>query len=324
MIPSTPAMADPLALNPLVIVMGPTASGKTPLALALSEGLPTGGECIVADSMQIYRGMDIGTASPTAEERARSPHHLLDIAEPCADGFTVADFALCANEAIEAIRSRGRTPIVVGGTHLYIRALLEGVFDGPKGDPEIRAALEQTDTNALRVELEACDPAASEQIHVNDRRRSIRAIEVFRLTGVPISVHQSQWAATIEPRDDALIIGLEWATDRLNRRINERVRTMMANGFLDEVKRLRCTPMGRQASEAVGYRELSSVLEGSVALDDAVEAIKIRSRQYAKQQRTWLRRFRATPRSLWLTADDRSTADLAGEALGWIEAQNQP
>lgn len=316
-------MAAPLAVNPLVIVMGPTASGKTTLALDLAERLPSGGECIVADSMQIYRGMDVGTASPTAEERDRAPHHLLDIVEPALDGFTVADFAVRANESIDEIRSRGRTPIVVGGTHLYIRALLEGVFEGPKGDPELRATLEQTDNQSLRVELEACDSAAAERIHPNDRRRTIRAVEVFRLSGVPISVHQSQWADTIKPRDDALIIGLEWSTESLNRRINERVRAMMAGGFLEEVERLRRAPMGRQASEAVGYRELSAVLEGSTTLEDAVEAIKIRSRKYAKQQRTWLRRFRAMPRSLWLAAEDRSPTDLLEEAFVWLSGQNR-
>ena len=301
--------------------MGATASGKTSLALDLAHRLDPSGECIVADSMQIYRGMNIGTASPTALEQSQVPHHLLDIVEPGNDGFTVANFAELANAAIDDIRARGRTPIIVGGTHLYIRALLEGVFEGPKGDPTLRAELAEQSVDQLRVELETCDPLAAETIHPNDRRRTVRAIEVFRLTGKPISSHQQEWAESITPRIDAMIVGLDWEAEPLNRRINERVREMMQQGFLEEVQRLREGSIGVQAAEAVGYRELLGVLEQTMSLETAIERIKIRSRRYAKQQRTWLRRFKVVPQSLWLEAQGQSAEELGRQAADWICAE---
>ena len=298
--------------KPLVVILGPTAGGKTGLSLELCQQLPGGGECVIADSMQIYAGMDIGTASPTAEEQAIAPHHLLDIVEPSTDGFSVADWCKASEDAITDIRGRNRWPIVVGGTNLYIRSLLEGVFDGPAADSAIRQELETYTPEELRSKLEASDPSSAERIHPNDRRRTIRALEVLAITGKRLSEQQAEWGASITPRKDAQIVGLEWSPEAINRRINARVKMMMEHGFLNEVRALheRCTP-GTQAKEAVGYRELALHIEGKCSLDDAVEQIKIRSRRYAKQQRTWLRRFRAIPGALWLDAEEESSESLA-------------
>ncbi|MBL9149159.1 MAG: tRNA (adenosine(37)-N6)-dimethylallyltransferase MiaA [Phycisphaerae bacterium] len=287
---------------PILVIVGPTAGGKSALAMELARTLP--GECISADSMQIYRGMDIGTAKPTAAERSEIPHHLIDLVEPDDDGFTVDAWLERATATIDEIRRRGRTPIVVGGTNLYVRALLEGLFEGPEPDPALRAALEALPLTALREELCRVDPPSAARIHPNDLRRTVRALEVFRQTGTPLSTLQTQWSADVRQnaRQDAIVVGLEWPVESINRRINARVKDMMAAGFLDEVRGLAARGLGRQAREAVGYGELLEHLAGRVSLEDAVEAIKIRTRRYAKQQRTWLRRFRALERSCWLDA----------------------
>ena len=234
---------------PILVLIGPTASGKTRLALELAEALPGGGECIGADSMQIYRGMDIGTASPSREERARAPHHLFDVADPSEDGFTVHDWLELAEEAIASTRARGATPIIVGGTNLYVRALLEGVFREAPAPPELRISLEGLSTDALRARLEEADPVSAERIHRNDRRRTIRALEVHETTGRRLSDHQTQWSdAVITPRRPALLVCLDWPTEALNRRINARVRQMAEQGLKDEVESLLAKhSLGRQA-----------------------------------------------------------------------------
>lgn len=313
-------MRDPA---PILVLVGPTAGGKTRLAIELARALPQGGECISADSMQVYRGMDIGTAKPTLEERCGVPHHLLDLVGHDEEGFTVEIWLARAEAAIAEIRARGRVPIVVGGTNLYVRALLEGLFEGPEPDPRLRAELEATSTDELRAELERVDPDAAARIHREDRRRTVRAIEVFRLSGRPISALQTQWSSDPRAagRPDARVVGLEWPVEAINRRINDRVRAMMAAGFLDEVRSLLArAPFGRQSREAVGYEELSAHLAGRLPLDDAVEAIKIRSRRYAKQQRTWLRRFRPRPGSLWLDAGSEPALGWPRRVIAWWEA----
>ena len=280
---------------PILVLIGPTASGKTRLAIELAEALPGGGECIGADSMQIYRGMDVGTASPSLEERARVPHHLFDIADPSEEGFTVHDWLEHAEEAISATQSRGATPIIVGGTNLYVRALLEGVFREPSAPAEMRQALESLSTDDLREQLEQKDPLSAERIHRNDRRRTIRALEVHQVTGRRLSEHQTQWSsAVITPRRPARLVCLDWPTEALNRRINARVKLMAELGLRDEVERLlERHPLGRQAREAVGYREFQKVLLGGLSEAEALESMKIRTRRYGKQQRTWIRRFHA-------------------------------
>ena len=282
------------------LVIGPTASGKTALAIALARGLPGGGEILSADSMQIYRGMDIGTAKPDDVERAAAPHHLIDVADPFegAAPFTVHDWLRGANGLVSELAQREKIPIVAGGTSLYARAFLEGLVDVPPPDPAVRALLEARETADIRRELERVDPTAAERIHANDRRRTVRALEVHATTGTPLSAQQTQWdPALVTPQRPVVVVALVWDTHELNRRINARVKQMMAAGFLDEVERL--TTIGclhQQAREALGYRELAQHLKGELPLDDAIESIKIRSRQYAKKQRTWLRRFLAIPK----------------------------
>ncbi len=302
----------------LLIIVGPTAGGKTALSIELAERL--GGECISADSMQVYRGMDIGTAKPTLDERRGVPHHLLDIADPSDDGFTVDEWLERCEAAIADIRSRKRRPIVVGGTNLYVRALLEGLFKGPEPDPALRAALEATRLTELRAELERIDQKAAARIHPNDLRRTVRAIEVFRLSGRPLSEHQTQWSEDLRGnvRGDAFIVGLDWSVDAINRRMNARVKSMFDGGLVEEVRRLRERGLGRQASEAVGYGEALAYLDRSLTVEEAIERTKIRTRRYGKQQRTWLRRFRGLPNALWIDADTTPPTTWADRV---IEAQ---
>ena len=307
---------------PILVLIGPTASGKTRLAIELAEALPGGGECIGADSMQVYKGMDIGTASPTTEERARVPHHLFDIADPAEEGFTVHDWLEHAEEAISATQARGATPIIVGGTNLYVRALLEGVFQEPAAPEAIRNELEALSTDNLRERLEAIDPVSADRIHRNDRRRAIRALEVHQVTGRRLSDHQTQWSsAVITPRRPARLICLDWPTDALNRRINARVRIMAEQGLKDEVRTLlERAPLGRQAREAVGYREFQEVLEGRLSETEALERMKIRTRRYGKQQRTWIRRFHAIQGVIRL---DYGIPDMPDQAAGIVMDQLQ-
>ncbi len=311
-------MAGHASEPPLLIIVGPTAGGKTALSIALAHSLPGGGECLCADSMQVYRGMDIGTAKPTAEERARAPHHLLDLIDPSEDGFTVDHWRELAEATIADVRLRDRIPIVVGGTNLYVKALLEGLMDGPAPDAALRAELEQTSLADLRAELERVDPGAASRIHPNDRKRTIRAVEVFRLSGSPLSEQQQQWDRG-QVRADARIIGLEYPVEVINRRINARVRMMVEAGLVEEVRGLRASgALGRQAREALGYKQILDHLDGRCTLEEAIEQVKIRTRRYAKQQRTWLRRFRAWPRSIWLEADGRSAEELSAMVVAFL------
>lgn len=284
------------------VIVGPTAGGKSALSVAVARALAARGhaaEIVSADSVQIFRGLDIGSAKPTADEMAGIPHHLIDVVEP-EERFTVHDWLACAERAIGEIRTRGAVPVVVGGTNLYIKALLEGLFEGPEPDETIRDALRALTQADRRAELERVDPAASERIHPNDERRTVRALEVFRQTGVPISEHQRQWDTGV--RTDAGLFGLLWNTEAINRRINARVKAMMSAGLLDEVVALR-SRLGPQSREALGYKQLLGYLDrgdatggytgnrGAKALEDAVERIKIETRRFAKNQRTWLRRL---------------------------------
>ena len=306
--------------RPTILVLGPTAGGKTSLSIELARRLDGGGECCCADSMQVYRHMDIGTAKPDAAERAAAPHHLLDLVEPD-EVFTVDDWLSAARPCIERIRTQGRWPIVVGGTNLYVQALSAGFMQGPDPDPTLRSELESTDPTVLRAELERVDPAAAERIHPNDLRRTIRAIEVHRLSGQPLSVLQGQWAAS-DGLEHTILIGLEWPVEAINRRINARVRSMMDSGFLDEVEQLHAAGrLGPQAREALGYKQLLSHLAGELDLDEAVEQIKIRTRRFAKQQRTWLRKFRHLWGGCWIEADGDSAQSLSDKALTYIHAE---
>jgi tRNA dimethylallyltransferase len=294
------------------IIVGPTAGGKTSLAVELAlRHRARGGEAeiVSADSMLVYRGLDIGTAKPTIEERRGVVHHLIDVAEPT-EAFSVKQWLTLAERTISEIRSRGGWPIVVGGTHLYVKALLDGLFEGPGADEGVRARLMAMSPIDLRLMLEAKDPAAAAKLHPNDLRRTVRALEVLELTGIPMSEHQKQWDASRESGEFTLA-GLEWPVEAINRRINARVKEMFARGLVEEVRSLRGRgALGPQASEALGYKQLVAHLEGRCTLEEASEAIKIETRRFAKNQRTWARRLRTTSGSTWI---DASTTTLEGQ-----------
>jgi len=301
------------------VIVGPTAGGKTALAVAVARELAArglgGGEVISADAFQVYRGMDIGTGKATPDEQQGVPHHLLDILEPDdPEPFTVARWLGLAERAIADIRRRGKVPIVVGGTHLYIKSFMEGMFEGPGADEGLRETLRALSPGVLRAELERIDPAAAARIHPNDERRTIRAIEVFRLTGVPISEHQAQWDRETSLREDAFLVGLDWPVEQINPRINSRVRQMMEAGFVDEVRGLMASGrLGMQAREALGYKQLAAWIEAGGSpggLEETVERIKVETRRFAKSQRTWLRRLRPLPGSLWLRPAESTLAEM--------------
>ncbi|HIB51230.1 MAG TPA: tRNA (adenosine(37)-N6)-dimethylallyltransferase MiaA [Phycisphaerales bacterium] len=309
-------------MHPIILILGPTAGGKTSLAISLANELPGGGECICADSMQVYTGMDIGTAKPTEEERAAAVHHLVDIANPSEDGFTVETWLTHANAVIEDIRSRGKWPIVVGGTNLYVQSLLFGLFDGPDCDQEKRDVLNAIENTKLQTRLRELDPEAAERIHINDKRRLVRAIEVCEATGFPLSSLQSQWGKPM-PREDAIMIGLNWPVKTINKRINARVKAMFNEGLLAEVEALRDN-LGKQASEALGYKQILAHLRGECSLDEARERIKILTRRYAKQQRTWLRKFQILPSAHFIEMDNKGIQHVTEQALTSILPNNLP
>ena len=305
-----------------IVLLGPTASGKTALSLEIAHALSARGvrsEIVSADSMQVYAGMDIGTAKPSPDERARVPHRMIDVADPYSSGFTVEEWLRGARDAIEGAQRQGHVAVVTGGTNLYVQALVSGLFDGPPASPEIRARLGARTPEELRQMLERGDPGAALRIHRNDIRRTIRALEVLELTGTPISALQVQW----ESRMPALppgwhAVGLMPSVAESARRINARVGAMVDAGFVDEVRTLRARgDLGRQAAEAVGYRELARYLDRRCSLHDATEAIKVRTRRLARQQRTWLRRFSGIAGSVWFEpGPDLDTTAIASSVVG--------
>lgn len=288
------------------VIIGPTAGGKTDLAVEVAlefarRGLGEG-EVISADAFQVYRGMDIGTGKATEEERRGVRHHLIDVLEPQdPEPFTVAKWLDLAERAVAEVRARASVPIIAGGTHLYIKSFMEGMFDGPGADEGLRTELRAMGGDALRAELERVDPAAARRIHPNDERRAVRAVEVYRLTGRPISEHQSQWDRGA--RADAVLVGIDWPPEEINPRINARVRRMVESGLVDEVRGLVETGrLGPLAGEALGYKQLAGWLGSGgrpEGLAGAIEEIKIETRRFAKNQRTWLRRLRGTTGSMW-------------------------
>jgi tRNA dimethylallyltransferase len=288
------------------VILGPTASGKTALSLEVAQALHS--EILSIDSMQIYRGMDIGTAKPTIEERRGVAHHLIDVATPN-ETFAVALFVELADGVIA---NRNIPLIATGGTPLYYKSLFEGLFDGPGADAEIRTRLSAQPPELLHARLREVDPIAADRIHVNDRKRLIRALEVFELTGQPISSLQTEWAGGAV-RHEAVWFGLMWEREALNRRINVRVKSMLDQGWLEETRSLlaRYGQLSRTAAEATGYHELIEHLQGRMSLDDAIEQIKIATRQLARRQMKWFRRFRNVQ---WLDGA-RPLNELAGEVM---------
>jgi tRNA dimethylallyltransferase len=283
----------------ILVILGPTASGKSDLALDMAR--KTGAEVLSVDSMQVYRGMDIGTAKPSPTERHQVPHHLLDQVDPN-QTFTVARFVELADAVIADATRRGVPLIATGGTPLYYKALFEGLFEGPPADEALRSRLRELSGEELHRRLSNIDPQAAARIHANDTKRLIRALEVHELTGRPISSFQNDWNdsnAPTKPRHEAAWIGLHWDKELLNRRINVRVKSMIAAGWLQETKELlaRFGELSRTASEATGYAELIAHLRGELTLEEAIEQIKIATRQLARRQMKWFRRW---PQIQWL------------------------
>jgi len=278
----------------MILILGVTASGKGRLAFDLAQSL--GAEIISIDSMKVYRRMDIGTAKPPQEARRLVRYHLIDIVEP-SDPFSVATFLEAASEAIKQIKGRNKTVIAVGGTALYIKALLYGLFEGPGTNQQIRAELkaraETEGLAALYGELTKVDPIATERISPNDSKRIIRALEVHRLTGKSISSLQKQWDKS-DAKHDWTIIGLRREKTDANGRINKRVKKMISAGLVDEVKSLLAEEktLSKQARCAIGYAEIIEYLNGQISLEEATELIKKSTRRLAKNQRTWFKTFR--------------------------------
>lgn len=281
----------------LLCILGPTAVGKTDLAINLA--LRIGGEIVSVDSRQIYRYMDIGTAKPTPEQLRLVPHSMIDYVMPD-EPFSVADYQKGADKAIKNIIERGKIPILVGGSGLYFRAVVDGIFDGPESDKKLRQSLrreaEEFGIQILYDRLKSIDPEAANKIHHNDLLRIIRALEVYEKSGKRISELQRQWESC-EARYKFIAFGLNLPREELYRRIDARVDQMMAQGFLDEARSLLKYDRDLPVINCLGYKELFEYLDGHLSLDDAVVIIKRNTRRYAKRQLTW---FRKDKRIRWI------------------------
>jgi tRNA dimethylallyltransferase len=304
-----PPRSEAKACSPIFIA-GPTAVGKSEIALLLAEKI--GGEIISTDSMQVYRGLDIGTAKPSATERARVPHHLIDICE-LTEAFDAAQFIRHAQQAVKAIQARGRVPIFCGGTGLYFKAYLSGLGEAPATDPGLRAELQAASLESLLHELQERDPAAYEKIDKQNPRRVIRAVEVIRLTGKPFSAQRAEWkssdsnengrwqmedgknsatpSAIRHPPSSPFFCFTRPGPD-LHARINARVDTMFARGLVEETRALLQQGLAenKTAMQAIGYRQVVEYLRDERSLTETIELVKSRTRQFAKRQLTWFRR----------------------------------
>ncbi len=291
----------------IILIVGPTGAGKTTFAIDLARWF--NGEIVGADSMQIYRRMDIGTAKPTPAERAASPHHMIDIVDPD-ENFDAAAYAKMATDIIRQTIDRGRTVFVVGGTGFYIKALIHGLFEEGPSDPTVRRRLRRQLASegaaGLVRRLQAIDSTAAERIHPNDTYRIIRALEVFEVTGEPLTVYHQRHGFR-ERRFNTLEFGLSWPRPVLYERINRRVDTMMAQGFLDEVRQLMASGYGSdlKSMQSLGYRHLAAVISGDASLTAAVTMLKRDHRRYAKRQLTW---FGSRQSVHWLTPDQTESA----------------
>ncbi|BDG07840.1 tRNA (adenosine(37)-N6)-dimethylallyltransferase MiaA [Anaeromyxobacter paludicola] len=298
----------------LLVVAGPTASGKTALAVELAVRL--GGEVVNADSQQVYRGLDVGTAKPTPAERARARHHLLDVAEP-GEGMDAARFCRLADEAIAGVAARGRLPIVCGGTGLYLRALLRGVAEAPGRDPALRAALEAEAARdgraALHRRLAAVDPEAAARIRPNDLVRVVRALEMAASGRTQTEIFAAHRFA--EPRYPARLLALDVPRPELHRRIDARVEAMFRGGILDEARALLERAGGALPPKLpIGYAEAAAAARGELAVDEAVRRVQAATRRYARRQVIWLRK---EPSLEWLAppADPAPLAEAVAAAL---------
>jgi len=317
-VPKGSSWVTPNAVNQpsIVLLLGCTASGKSAAAIELAPRLSA--EILCVDSMQVYRRMDIGTAKPTPAERAAVPHHLIDVAEP-GESFSVSRYVELADRAVADIQSRGKCALVVAGTPLYLMGLMYGLFEGPSADEAFRAQLRERakleSTPALHAELARVDPQAAERIHPNDLKRIERALEVHHLTGQPLSSLQVQWDSGAL-RYPAIVVGIRRSREDVSRRIRLRVEAMIDAGLVEEVRSL-ANELGEQSRQAVGYAEILAYLRGECKLGDAVERIKINSRQFAKHQRTWFRKFTM---ARWVeVAEDERTGAIGERLLQMIE-----
>ena len=283
---------------PAIAVVGATASGKTALAMALSERFR--GEIVSCDALQVYRGMDIGTAKPSREEQEKIPHHMLDLRDP-QDDFSAGEYMRLGRMALRGIRERERIPVVVGGTGFYLRALIDGLFAGPGRSEELRKRLgnivARRGPQSIHRAVQKNDPETAARIAPADAERNIRAYEVYLLTGHPMSWWQSR------PKDRLagfrwLKIGIQWPRPDLYARIDQRVEDMIRSGFIEEVRALTAAKSRNiHAFKAIGYRQIADYLDGRWNLEQAISEIQRESRRYAKRQITW---FRADPEIVWL------------------------
>lgn len=296
-----------------ILILGVTASGKSRLSFAIAKKLNT--DIISIDSMKVYRRMDVGTAKPSAQRRSEVKYHLIDVVEP-SESFGVDKFLELTSQATEQIQTQNKPILCAGGTAMYIKALLYGIFDGPGTSTEIREKLRkriETDSLAeLHKQLKYIDPEAAERIHPNDEKRIIRALEVYELTGKPISSFQQQFDAPMQ--DGWTIIGVRRDKQAESQRINARVKKMMETGFVDEVKSLLTEekPLSQQAKCAIGYAEIIDYLDGKMTLEEATEKIKVNTRRLAKAQRTWFKRFETVN---WIDINNAADIDDAQQRV---------
>ncbi len=298
----------------MLVLAGPTAVGKSAVALRLAEQI--GGEIVSVDSMQVYRGMDIGTAKPLPADRARVPHHLIDVVE-VTEPFDAAQFVTLARQAVADIQRRGRVPILCGGTGLYFKAFLEGLGHAPPTDAALRAVLEVTPLPELLRELAERDPLTYERIDRQNPRRVIRAVEVIRLTGKPFSAQRANWACAPRTTHCAKCIGLARSMADLHERIGARVDAMFRQGWVAETEQLpqRGLAGNRTAMQALGYRQIAEHLRGERSLPQTIELVKIRTSQFAKRQMTW---FRRQLRLTWINLEPQSNADAVAKTIAGL------
>jgi tRNA dimethylallyltransferase len=300
-----------------IYLTGPTACGKSAVGVALAHRL--GGEILALDSMTLYRGMDIGTAKPTLEEREGIPHHLIDILDPW-ESASVAEYRVWAREKILEVEARGRLPIFVGGTALYLKTLLRGLFEGPGADPSIRLELEneaaELGSPALHSRLATLDPVIASRLHPNDSRRIVRALEVIKLTGSPLSRLQSEHDRPAPA--GVRVFAMERPRPDLYDRINRRVEAMFHAGLVEEVRRLMSAPrpLSTVTAQAVGYRQVIDLIEGRQSLELTIDLVQTRTRQFAKRQGTWFRGLsEIQPLLVEEEADVDAIADRLAEAI---------
>jgi len=296
-------------LPDLIVVLGPTGSGKSSLALDIAVHFS--GEIVNCDSVQLYRGLDIGAAKTPTQGRRGIPHHLIDILHP-ADHYTAGDYARAGRSVVAEIAGRRRIPVVAGGTGFYLRALLEGLSESPERDPELRARLTGRPGEVLHRYLHRLDPAAAARIHPNDKNKQIRAIEICLLSRRPLTDLFAENPIRKLEGFRVWKVGLDPDTDRLAERLNLRCVRMFEAGIVNEVRGILQSGVSRDAKSlsSIGYREALGFLEGRLSIEEAVELTQVATRQYAKRQRTW---FRKEPDVLWLPSfgDDQELVNLA-------------